>query len=191
MNSSKVSAAVNAILLDRDGTINSKPPEGEYITSVAGFRLLPEAAESIAALARLRFEIFVVTNQRGIARGCLSWRELTCIHSVLNRAVERADARIRHIYVCPHDDSDHCGCRKPRPGMLLNAIRDYGVDPDVSWMVGDSESDVLAGKAAGCKTMFLGPRNSNVQADAYADSLKSAAKEIQLWIARDGALQKV
>jgi D-glycero-D-manno-heptose 1,7-bisphosphate phosphatase len=171
---------VRAILLDRDGVINHKAPEGEYIGTLADFRLLPGAAEAMAALARSGFEIFVVTNQRGVARGRVSWAELGRMHAELLRAVECAGGRIHHIYVCPHDYSDDCECRKPKPGMLLKAIEDYGIDAADSWMIGDSRSDMLAGKAAGCRTMFVGPKESNVHADAYSDSLKNAVSAIRM-----------
>ena len=171
---------MKAILLDRDGVINHKAPEGEYINTLADFRLLPGAAEAMATLSKSGFEIFVVTNQRGVARGCVTPVELDRMHAELIRAVERAGGQIRQIYICPHDVADDCECRKPKPGMLMKAIRDYQIDAADSWMIGDSRSDMLAGKAAGCQTMFVGPRDSNVHADAYVDSLKSAASAIRM-----------
>ena len=171
---------MKAVLLDRDGVINRKAAEGEYITTLADFRLLPGAAEAIATLGKSGFEIFVVTNQRGVARGLVSLVELDRMHAALVRAVERAGGRIRHIYVCPHDCSDDCECRKPKPGMLLQAIRNYQIDAAASWMIGDSASDMLAGKAAGFNTMFVGPNESKVDADAYVDSLTSATAILRM-----------
>lgn len=170
---------VRAILLDRDGVINRKAPKGEYITSHTEFTLLPGVAEAIGALCNLQFEVFVVTNQRGIARGCVSWADLDRMHSELTAAVGRAGGRIRQIYICPHDDSDGCECRKPKPGLLLAAIRDHRIDAANSWIIGDSASDVLAGKAAGCKTMFVGPPEMSADADACLDSLRNAPGIIQ------------
>ncbi|MGH9641617.1 MAG: D-glycero-alpha-D-manno-heptose-1,7-bisphosphate 7-phosphatase [Terriglobales bacterium] len=178
---------MRAILLDRDGVINHKAPEGEYITTIEQFRLLAGAAEAMAALGRLGFEIFVVTNQRGIARGRVSRRQLECIHDALIEAVERAGGRIRHIYVCPHDISDGCACRKPKPGMLLQAIHDYRIDPNCSWMIGDSASDMLAGQAAGFRTIFIGAPELNIPADACAGSLQSAADMIRITLDRQVA----
>jgi len=170
---------VRAILLDRDGVINRKAPAGEYISTLAQFRLLPGAVEAMAALGRSGFEIFVVTNQRGVARGRVSRWQLERMHDSLIEAVECAGGHIRQIYVCPHDDSDACACRKPKAGMLLQAIRDYQIEPARSWMIGDSACDMLAGKAAGCRTLFIGAPESSVPADACAESLRSAAEMIQ------------
>ena len=169
---------LRAILLDRDGVINAKASEGEYITTLSN-QLLPGAVEAIAGLFRSGFEIFIVTNQRGLARRQVSPAEIDRMHAALIAAVERAGGRIRQIYVCPHDDSDHCDCRKPKPGLLLQAMREHRIDPAASWMIGDSPTDMLAGRAAGCRTLYLGARPSNVPADASADSLEKATDTIQ------------
>lgn len=171
---------MRAILLDRDGVINRQPPEGEYVTKVADFWIYPHAAEAIAELVDGGYEVFVVTNQRGIARGMIDPAELDRIHSEMIRAIEQAGGRIRRIYVCPHDYSDGCTCRKPNPGMLLQAIRDHHIDPTESWMIGDSASDMIAGRAAGCNTLFVGPETAGVEADAFAASLGEASRTIRM-----------
>ncbi|HVM92267.1 MAG TPA: HAD family hydrolase [Terriglobales bacterium] len=165
---------MRAIFLDRDGVINQKAAEGEYITTLEEFVLLPGVAETIATLCESGFAVCVVTNQRGLARGRVSSAELVRMHAELRNAVERAGGRIRQIYICPHDVADGCECRKPKPGMLLAAIRDHRIDAAKSWMIGDSASDVLAGKAAGCRTIFVGPREAGGRADACVDSLRNS-----------------
>ncbi len=175
----KVSYSVRAILLDRDGVINYKAPEGEYVTKVADFRILPQSGEAIAELVDSGYEVFVVTNQRGVARRMISPAELGRIHSEMIRTIELAGGRIRQIYVCPHDYTDACECRKPKPGLLLEAIRDHQIDVTTSWMIGDSASDMVAGRAAGCKTLFLGAETAGVEADAFAISLGEAARIIR------------
>lgn len=175
----KASYTVRAILLDRDGVINRKAAEGEYVTKVADFKILPQAAEAIAELVDCGYEVFIVTNQRGVKRGMIDSAELGRIHSEMIRTIEQAGGRIRQIYVCPHDYADACDCRKPKPGLLLEAIRDHQIDPAASWMIGDSASDMIAGRAAGCKTFFVGSETAGVKADASAASLADAVRAIR------------
>jgi D-glycero-D-manno-heptose 1,7-bisphosphate phosphatase len=99
------------------------------------------------------FLIFVVTNQRGIARRMLDPQELEKIHHDLLRKFSDAGAPVSKIYVCPHEGG--CECRKPAPGMLLRAAKEYDVDLEASWMIGDSLSDVEAGKRAGCRAVRI------------------------------------
>jgi D-glycero-D-manno-heptose 1,7-bisphosphate phosphatase len=141
-----------AVFLDRDGVINQKPKEGEYITSGDDFHILPGAADGIALLNRAGYKVFVMTNQRCVAKGLLTVADLEKIHEQMSQALSRASAKLDGIYFCPHDYEPSCNCRKPAPGMLLEAAQEHGVDLRSSWVVGDSEIDIQAGKSAGCKT---------------------------------------
>ncbi len=139
-----------AIFLDRDGVINEKMPEGEYVSSPEEFRLLPGAVEAIRRLNDAGYLVLVVTNQRGIARGELTEADLTAIHEKLTTALHAAGAHLDGIYVCPHEKGS-CDCRKPKPGLLLQAKADFPqIDFSQSVMIGDSESDIQAGQAVGC-----------------------------------------
>lgn len=168
-----MSCSDRAVFLDRDGVINRKAPAGGYITKLADFHLLPGVLESLAELYRAKYRLFIVTNQRGIARGLLAERDVAETHAFLLAEAGRAGAKIEQIYVCPHDYSDHCGCRKPQPGMLLQAAGEHGLTLSHCWMIGDSRSDIEAGRLAGCRTVYLGADDCP-QADARAIDLAHA-----------------
>lgn len=151
-----------------------RPPEHEYVTRAEDFTLLPGAAEGIAALAACGFELVVVSNQRGIARGLVTDEVLRETESALAAALAPERVEIAGFYYCPHEIEEECDCRKPRPGLLLRAAEELGLDLAASWIIGDSESDIRAGEAAGCRTLFLGAGNE-VGADLAAESLRDAA----------------
>jgi histidinol-phosphate phosphatase family protein len=142
-----------AVFLDRDGVINQKPEEGEYITSWDEFHILPGVAEGIALLKQAGYAVIVITNQRCVAKGLLTVTDLEKMHEQMSQTLQRAGAKLDAIYYCPHDYEPPCNCRKPAPGLLLEAAEVHGVDLCSSWMVGDSEIDMQAGKRAGCKTV--------------------------------------
>lgn len=169
---------MRAIFLDRDGVVNRKAPDGAYISNVSEFEILPGAPEAIADLEHFGYEVFVVTNQRGIARGLVSCSDLNGIHARMLELVHEAGGNIRQIYVCAHDHIDQCYCRKPNPGLLLQAQREHCIDLQLSWMIGDSVSDILAGKRAGCRTAVVGLWSMNGLADVCASSLQEAVRKI-------------
>jgi D-glycero-D-manno-heptose 1,7-bisphosphate phosphatase len=144
-----------AVFLDRDGVINRKPPEGQYVTCWEDFHVLPGVVEGINLLNGAAFCVIVVTNQRCIAKGLLPVAELEKMHQRMSDFLARAGATIDAIYYCPHAVEQCCNCRKPAPGMLLEAASSRGIELPASWMIGDSDIDVEAGKNAGCKTARL------------------------------------
>ncbi len=146
-----------AAFLDRDGTINLKAPEGDYVTSPDRVVLLPGAARAVRALNDAGVPTVVVTNQRGIALGRMSERDLDAVHERLAALHdEEAGARLDKILHCPHDEGV-CDCRKPGTGLLLRAAAELpGLSLGNSVMIGDSQSDVDAGHAAGMRTIRLG-----------------------------------
>lgn len=166
-----------AVFLDRDGVINEKAPEGSYITDLSHFKLLPGAVDAIAKLNERKFRTFVITNQRGLARGMVSPASMATMHEYLNNAVRRANGRIEKIYVCPHDYVDDCNCRKPRPGMLLAAAREFDLDLNKSWMIGDSMIDAEAGRRAGCRTAYIGEGQCQT-ADLNGASLEQVVAQL-------------
>ena len=130
-------------------------PEGEWVTSVAHFRMLPGAAAAIANLNHLGVKVIVVTNQRGIAAGLYSAPQPFPIHEHMKVLLRNEGAGIDAIYHCPHD-REGCSCRKPKPGMLLQGFHDFPeANPLNSLMIGDSLSDIEAGRAAGMLTVFI------------------------------------
>jgi D-glycero-D-manno-heptose 1,7-bisphosphate phosphatase len=163
-----------AAFVDRDGTINVQPPEHEYVTSLEEFSWLPGAPRGLAHLAEQGFALVVVSNQRGVARGLVTRELLREIEKVIQNELARHGCRIEAFRYCVHDEWEACDCRKPRPGMLLKAARELGLDLERSWMIGDSGSDIAAGRAVGCHTASVNPVRSD-DADVVAGSLEEAA----------------
>ena len=145
----------SAAFLDRDGTINVKAPEGEYVTRAQDVRLLPGAAAAIRRLNREAIPVFVVTNQRGIALGRMTEDDLALVHQRLELMLARAGARVDGWYHCPHEKGV-CDCRKPGTAMLARAAEEHDLDLTTSVVVGDAESDVEAGCRVGARTVLLG-----------------------------------
>lgn len=169
-----------AIFLDRDGVLNEavaldgrqRPP-----ASPAELVLAPGAAEACARLSGTGLPLLVVTNQPDVARGTLTLAQVDAVNAELRRRLPVDD-----VFVCPHDDRDGCGCRKPAAGMLLRAARRWNVDLGRSVMVGDRWRDVDAGRRAGCATVLIdrgGAGRPAVPPDLTAASLAEAAG----WIA--------
>jgi histidinol-phosphate phosphatase family protein len=144
-----------AVFLDRDGIINRRPAEHDYVKSWEEFVFLPGVVEVVKALRERGFLIVVVTNQRGVARGLTAIADLEEIHRRMKERLEKENAVIDGIYVCPHCDEDLCDCRKPEPGLLLKAKDDLDIDLSGSYMIGDSPVDIEAGKTAGCRTIMV------------------------------------
>jgi D-glycero-D-manno-heptose 1,7-bisphosphate phosphatase len=139
-------AAQPAIFLDRDGTINE---EMGYINHRDRFLLFPFVAESIRIFNNLGLLVIVVTNQSGVARGYFSEELLIQIHEYLHAQLRKNNARIDAIYYCPHHPTEgrgkykkDCNCRKPKPGMVEAAVRDFNIDPSRSYMIGDRYKDI-------------------------------------------------
>jgi len=172
---------VAAVFLDRDGVLNAvsvengvpRPPR-----SIDTFEILPGVEEACAALRRQGFCLVVVTNQPDIARGAQTLEAVELMNGELRQRLPLDD-----ILMCPHDDHHNCDCRKPKPGMLLAAARVHNIDLARSVMVGDRDKDVEAGRAAGCRTVFVDGgygRRPVPQADLTVASLREAVP----WIIR-------
>lgn len=173
-----------AVFLDRDGTINRM---AGFISNVADFELLPGVAQAINGIHAQGFLVIVVTNQPVIARGELTLRGLEEIHHKMETLLGLEGAYIDGLYFCPHHPDKgfegevpelkiECECRKPKPGMLLDAARHFHIDLEQSWMVGDSQADIGAGKAAGCKTVLVGEKEEDYGQDfSFASVLEFSA----------------
>ncbi|MCC8050309.1 MAG: HAD family hydrolase [Clostridiales bacterium] len=141
-----------AVFLDRDGLINRQAPPHQYITKWEEFEFLPGVPEAIHKLNKAGYLVLIVTNQRGIARGMMTVEAVEKIHRQMCKNLNKIGAHIDGIYVCPHNAGE-CHCRKPDIGLFLRAERDFRIDKETSWMVGDSESDVQAGQNYGVRTI--------------------------------------
>lgn len=148
-----------AVFLDKDGTLLDNVP---YNVDPARMRLAPRAADALALLATSALPLFVVSNQSGVALGHFPYAALDGVEARLREMVDACGASLEGVYWCPHDTAGTvapyacaCTCRKPQPGMLTRASREYGIDLERSWMIGDILNDIEAGNRAGCRTILI------------------------------------
>jgi D-glycero-D-manno-heptose 1,7-bisphosphate phosphatase len=160
------------VLLDRDGTLNRKAPEGSYVTQPSELQVLPGAGEAVRRLNEAGIAVAVVTNQRCVALGLVTEETLESIHARLRDDLAACGARVDAIYHCPHLEGA-CDCRKPAPGMLRAAAARFGVAPHEAVMIGDADSDVEAGRRFGARTIRL--TRSRLTDTETAPDLASAA----------------
>ena len=165
------------IFLDRDGVINKKALQARYIKNWEDFEFLPGAVESIKQLTEKGYEIYLMTNQPGVARGFLEKQELENIHQKMQQELEKQGGKIKAIYACPHNWDEGCDCRKPKPGLLLKAAKELKINLNQSILIGDQETDIEAGIKAGCKTILIS-KTKNKRADFTAKNLLEASKII-------------
>lgn len=166
-----------AIFLDRDGVINRVILNGGEPFSPRRFRefeFLDGIKEVLEKFKEVGFINIIITNQPDIARGLIEWEISEKMHKVI-----RENLPIDDIFVCPHDDIDQCPCRKPKPGMLLEAAKKWDIDLKSSFLIGDQWKDIGAGKNAGCATILISyPYNKKVNPDFRVNNLHSAAEVI-------------
>jgi D-glycero-D-manno-heptose 1,7-bisphosphate phosphatase len=179
MRTAGAARGLPAVFLDRDGVLNKAfvrdgkpfPPR-----SLGELEILPGVENACADLRGAGFRLIAVTNQPDIGRGTQPREAVDEINRALQRRLHLDDVR-----VCPHDDGDRCGCRKPAPGLLLAAARDWGIDLAASVMVGDRWRDVESGRRAGCKTVFIDHGYSEKRPDA-PDLTVATLQDAVSWI---------
>jgi len=154
----------HAVILDRDGTLNLRPPRAEYVKSWSEFLWLPGAIEALQLLKSAGYKLILATNQSGIARGVMTEADLAQIHNAMEEELARHGVVLDAIYYCPHGWNDDCRCRKPRPGMLFQAQRDFHLDLTKTMFIGDDPRDNQAGEAAGCLTDLVSEDRPLLQA---------------------------
>jgi D-glycero-D-manno-heptose 1,7-bisphosphate phosphatase len=152
---SALEGTLRTIFLDRDGVLNEKMPEESYVAKWDDFRILPGVPEAIARLNAAGMRVIVVSNQRGIALGLYTAENVNAIHAGFQQLLNSRGAHVDAFYFCPHD-KQQCDCRKPLPGMFVQAKNDF---PDItaanSAMVGDSLSDIEFGRRLGMRTVYI------------------------------------
>lgn len=148
------------VFLDRDGVINKKPPKADYVKKWKEFKFLPGAIQAIKLLTDKKYRLFILSNQSGIARKMLTEKNLQIIHKNMIREIKKEGGKIEEIYICPHGWDEGCDCRKPKPGMLLQASREHFIDLRRSLFIGDDERDKQAGDAVDCKTILVNKKNN-------------------------------
>ncbi|HZS75743.1 MAG TPA: D-glycero-beta-D-manno-heptose 1,7-bisphosphate 7-phosphatase [Ktedonobacteraceae bacterium] len=144
---------MSTIFLDRDGVINEN--RSDYVKSWSEFRFLPGVCEAIARLTRAGHRIVVCTNQAGVAKGSISKEALEEMHARMVAEIRQGGGEIEKVYYCPHGKEENCRCRKPQPGMLLQATQELGLDLNDAVFIGDSISDIRAGMAIGIHTILV------------------------------------
>jgi D-glycero-D-manno-heptose 1,7-bisphosphate phosphatase len=176
--------AVETVFVDRDGVINRKAPEGEYVWRWEDFHVLPGVDAAIARLNAEGRRVFVVTNQRGAALGLYTPADIEALHARFSEWLTERGARIDAFYYCPHD-REGCRCRKPDTGMMEQAFAEHGGEAATSIMIGDSLSDIEAGRKAGMRTIWIddqqtsrkpGTEKAASLADAVCGSLPEAVR---------------
>jgi histidinol-phosphate phosphatase family protein len=146
-----------AVILDRDGVLNVKAPQGQYVRSWREFQWLPGAIDAVRLLTQRGYTVVVITNQAGIARGMMTTEEVVTLHECMQKSLRSNGASVDAIYYCPHGWDAGCFCRKPQPGMLFQAQRDLNLDLTRTWVVGDDDRDLQAARAAGSPALLVTP----------------------------------
>jgi len=162
-------------LLDRDGVVN-EPLEGFVLDYDRDFRFVPAFEESVRPFVQSAVPLFVLSNQSSVARELISCR---CAEAIMHRMVEDLDRRgipIGGYVICPHGPQSECECRKPKPGMLLECERSFGVDLGASAFVGDSQSDLIAGRSAGCLTFCVDAADERAYRAAFLEAYAAVFK---------------
>lgn len=166
-----------AVILDRDGVLNERPPRARYVRRPEEFRWLPGALEALRLLHGAGYRVIVVSNQAGVARGAMTSADLAAVTRRMTDEAAAAGGRIDAVYHCLHDWEEGCECRKPRPGMLFAAQRDHHLDLSRTVFVGDDERDGEAARAAGCPFEGVGSDRSllDVATDVLLPAVGAAA----------------
>ena len=142
-----------AVFLDRDGVINKN--KINYVKTIEELEILPSIGISIKKLKNNDYFVIVITNQSPINRKLMTHEQLNLIHSSIQQHLESFDTSIDKFYFCPHMPQENCNCRKPKTGMLMQAMSEFNIEPTLSWMIGDNDSDIQAGLAVGCRTLRI------------------------------------
>jgi histidinol-phosphate phosphatase family protein len=160
------------VFFDRDGIVN-KHPNNYYIRSWDEFRLMPGFMEALRLVKDRGYVAVIITNQQGVGKGEYTRHTVEVIHANLKAQLGEWNLELLDVYYCPHLAADECACRKPKPGMILEAAKKHDLDLNASWMIGDQERDIAAGHAAGCRCVRVHP-----SADTAAEHRVDAMEEL-------------
>jgi len=142
-----------AVFFDRDGVINKE--RKDYVKTPSELKIFPRIVEPIKKLREAGFVVVVITNQSAINRGLTTHQNISEIHSTIQKFLKKNGTQIDRFYYCPHKPDEHCPCRKPKPGLFLKAADDLQLNLQLSWMIGDNDTDIQAANAAGCKSFKI------------------------------------
>lgn len=187
-----------AIFLDRDGVINENVKE---LSKLEDFKILPNVEVAIKKINDAGYLAIIVTNQPIISKGFLTFETLNLMHDKLKHDLKKHHAHIDDIFVCPHHPKKgfpgeivelkiDCDCRKPKPGLFLQAIKKYNIDVSKSWIIGDSKSDILAGEKIGVKTIFIPGKGSGAEHESKLEDVIPDYEKVDLLDAVNFILKK-
>lgn len=170
---------IKAIFLDRDGVINYN--KDGYIHKIEDFEFIPETIKGLQKLSKSGYMLIVVTNQSGLGRGFYKEEDFFKLNNWMIKKLAKRDIKIDKIYHCCHHPANGCECRKPKIGMFLQAVQDYGISLNDSWLIGDGEMDIEAGRSANIKTIKIGakmPRKLKIEPHFYSSNVLEASNLI-------------
>ena len=145
---------MKTVFLDRDGVINENL-DNDYVKRWDEFKFLPKSKEAIKALTEAGWDIIVISNQAGIGKRLMSSQAVGEINANMMAEIGLSGGKIKAVYFCPHTPDAGCECRKPKPGMILRAAREYGIELPKSYLIGDKITDIQAGAQVGCMTILV------------------------------------
>jgi rfaE bifunctional protein nucleotidyltransferase chain/domain len=163
------------VFLDRDGTLIRNVP---YLHDPAKVELLPGVTDGLVRLQEAGFRLVIVTNQQGIGLGYFKIEDFIEVNLALFRQLSEHGIKIDRVYLCPHSLADDCLCRKPGTALLEGALKEYQLPADTCWMLGDSQSDVAAGQAAGCHALLIDPDPSTTATHSIAEAAEMILKRL-------------
>jgi D-glycero-D-manno-heptose 1,7-bisphosphate phosphatase len=140
------------VFLDRDGVINK---EVGYLHRIEDFKFIPGVFDTCNYFLSLKYQIIIVTNQSGIGRGLYTEDDFCILNDWMLNQFEQKGVNILDVFFCPHGPNDGCDCRKPKPGLFINAMKKYDIDMNKSWMIGDKEADIEAANNAGISQTII------------------------------------
>lgn len=165
------------VFFDRDGIVNTSPGPG-YVERVADFHIEPAFLAAVPIVAAAGYGLAIITNQRGVALGRMTPADVDAIHGHLSAVLAEYQAPLLGIYCCTHERNS-CTCRKPQPGLLLQAAAEHDLDLTASWMVGDKETDVEAGRRVGCRTILVDGQAASTRATRRVSHLAQLPQVLQ------------
>ncbi len=178
-----------AVFLDRDGTINE---EVGYLNDLSRLRLLPGVADALKMLKNAGFKLIVITNQSGVARGYFSKEFVFKTHELIQKRLFKKRVLLDDFFICFHHPDENCNCRKPKPGLILEAVRKHSIDLKRSYIIGDKITDIETGKNLGIKTILVLTgygkkelRYITQKKDIYPDFIAKNLKEAAEIVLRD------
>lgn len=151
-----------AVFLDRDGVINKK--RDDYVKNINEFAMLPDVPKAIKLLNQKNFLVIIITNQSIVNRELVTHEGLAQIHDFMKNELEKHGAFVDAIYYCPHRPDENCKCRKPRTELIEKAVKNHLISTNLSWFIGDSESDIMAAKKAGITAIRIKENGSLLEA---------------------------